>query len=94
MVAHRVAGENRKWCRRLSDLEVQDAPSGGLQCARLPAHRHGMERRHGGGTDGGLDHPPIVASRPSRPAISPIVDLDDRQGVLTLPFPDAHHELR
>ena len=62
--AYGLARQLRQRRRRLTDLEVQYAAPRCLEPRRLATHRHRMERRHGGSTERGLDHRPILALGP------------------------------
>ena len=87
MGPNRLPGEHRERGGRLAHLEVHDPPPRGLERARLPAHRHRMERWHGGSTHSGFDHVAIVAL-PAPATQPPRI----RQGFLTLHAPDVDHE--
>ena len=57
---HGVGGDARQRCRRLTDLQGEDAVSRRFELGRRPAHRHGVERGHGSGSERGIDHRSIV----------------------------------
>ena len=61
--AHGLGGDAGKRRRRLPDLQMEDPVSRGFELGRRPAHRHGVEGRHGSGPERSVDHRSIVPAR-------------------------------